>query len=89
VLAERVVPVSEMSWAPTEVTLDAGVRVEAGRRYAIVVSAPASTRRGYGFAYSDADPYRGGAALFSPDGGRTWREEPGRDLKFETSVACC
>ena len=36
--------------------------------------------------YSDGDPYRRGGALVSTDGGATWREELGRDLRFETSV---
>jgi hypothetical protein len=86
VLAQRSIPVSETRWSPSELVLDAGVPVVAGRRYAIVVSAPASTRRGYGFAYSDGDPYARGGALVSTDGGATWRPETGRDLKFETSV---
>ena len=85
VLAERAVPAAETSWAPAEIALEAGVPVEAGRRYAIVMAAPGSSRR-YGMTYSDGDPYPGGAALVSTDGGATWREEPGRDLKFETSV---
>ena len=86
VLAERAVPVSEVRWSPAEIALDAGVPVRAGERYAIVVSAPASTRRGYGFTYSDANPYDGGGALVSTDGGGSWTAEAGRDLKFETSV---
>jgi hypothetical protein len=86
VLAERSVPVRDTRWAPSEIALGAGVPVVAGQRYAIVVSAPGSTRRGYGFAYSDGDPYAGGGALVSTDGGASWRPESGRDLKFETSV---
>jgi hypothetical protein len=84
VLAQRSIP--ETSWAPSELELEANVPVVAGRRYALVVSAAASTVRGYGMAYSDADPYPRGGALVSSDGGATWREEAGRDLKFETSV---
>jgi len=82
----RSIPVEETRWAPSELVLEAGVPVVAGRRYALVISAPASTVRGYGMAYSDADPYPRGGALVSSDGGATWREEAGRDLKFETSV---
>jgi hypothetical protein len=84
--AQRSIPVGETRWAPSELELEADVPVVAGRRYALVVSAPASTVRGYGMAYSDGDPYPRGSALVSSDGGATWREEPGRDLKFETSV---
>jgi hypothetical protein len=86
VLAERAVPVEQTSWAPGEVVLEPGAAVEAGSRYAIVAAAPDSSRRGYGMTYGDGDPYSHGGALISTDGGATWREEPGRDLKFETSV---
>jgi hypothetical protein len=86
VLAERTVAADEVSWSPSELALGPGVRVTAGRRYAIVVLAPATPQGAYGLAYSDGDPYAGGEALYSSDGGATWRAEPGRDLKFETSV---
>jgi hypothetical protein len=86
VLAERSIPVDGTHWAPSELELRADVSVVAGRRYALVVSAPASTVRGYGMTYSDGDPYPRGTALVSTDAGATWREEAGRDLKFETSV---
>ena len=86
VLAQRSIPAAQTRWAPSELVLEANVPVLAGRRYALVVSAPASTVRGYGMTYSDGDPYPRGAALVSSDGGATWREEAGRDLKFETSV---
>lgn len=86
VLAERTIAPDEVSWSPSELELEPGVRVEAGRRYAIVVLAPSTPQGAYGFAYSDGDPYAGGEAFYSSDGGATWRAEPGRDLKFETSV---
>jgi hypothetical protein len=31
-------------------------------------------------AYADSNPYPGGGALYSSDGGTTWRSESGRDL---------
>lgn len=86
VLAERSVAPDAVSWSPTEVALEPGVRVEAGRRYAIVVTAPGSGGGRYGLAYSDGDPYPRGEALYSHDGGATWTVETGRDLRFETSV---
>jgi hypothetical protein len=62
------------------------IRVRAGHRYAIVVTAPDAGTGAYGMAYGDGDPYARGAAFYSADGGAGWRAEPGRDLKFETSV---
>jgi Glycosyl hydrolases family 43 len=86
VLAERTVPPDELSWSPSELAVEPGVHVLAGRPYAIVLLAPATPQGAYGLAYSDGDPYQGGEALYSSDGGATWRAETGRDLKFETSV---
>ena len=87
VLYQREVPAAEVGWSPHELAIAPDVPVQAGRRYAIELSAPDTARGGYGLAYSDGDPYAGGGALYSSDGGATWRPEPGRDLKFETSVA--
>jgi hypothetical protein len=85
-LYERAIPAGDVSWSPGEVAIAPGVPVQAGRRYAIVVLAPGTPGGAYGIAYSDGNPYAGGTALFTPDGGATWRQENGRDLKFETSV---
>ena len=86
VLAERTVVPGDTSWAPREVAFARGVPVRAGRRYAVVALAPDTPQGAYGMAYGDGDPYAGGEALYSADGGATWRSEPGRDLKFETAV---
>jgi hypothetical protein len=83
---ERTAAAGELSWSPSELALEPDVAVERGHRYAIVLLAPAAATGSYGLAYSDADPYPRGGALYSSDGGATWRPEPGRDLKFETSV---
>src|SRR5205085_10660206 len=40
----------------------------------------------YGFAYNDATSYTRGQELYSKDGGHTFQVEPGRVLKFTTSV---
>jgi hypothetical protein len=77
---------SEVSWSPSEVAVEPDVAVEAGARYAIVLLAAATPRGAYGLAYSDGNPYPGGEALYSADGGGSWRAETGRDLRFETSV---
>ena len=86
VLAQRTVPVEQTRWSPDEVALETAGRVRAGHRYAIVVSAPDAGRGHYGVAAAESDPYRPGGALVSRDGGTTWSTEPGRDLRFETSV---
>jgi hypothetical protein len=85
-LYEKTVPAADIGWAPAELAVTPDVPVEAGRRYAIVLLAPSASSGGYGMAYSGADPYASGGALYSSDGGATWRPENGRDLKFETSV---
>ena len=86
VLYERAVAPAAVSWSPSEVAVEPDVRVKAGRRYAIVLRAPDTPAGAYGLAYNDGDPYARGEELYSADGGATWRVEPGRDLKFETSV---
>jgi hypothetical protein len=84
VTSGRVQPGS-VSWSPSWVTLDTAVPVEAGDRFAIVVSS--STTAGcYGMAYSDGDPYAAGGGYYSSDGGQTWRPETGRDLHVRATV---
>jgi hypothetical protein len=78
--------VDDLSWAPAEVAVEPDIAVTAGTSYAVVVSAPTLTRGCYGMAYAPDDPYAGGVALVSTDGGNSWRVEQGRDLKLETSV---
>ena len=85
VLAQREVAPGDVSWSPSEVAFAPDLPVVAGKRYALIISS-SLTRGDYGMAYNDGGPYAGGTALYSSDGGTTWREEPGRDLKFETSV---
>jgi hypothetical protein len=80
------VAAADVGWSPSEIAVRPDIRVRAGRRYAIVVTAPSAAPGAYGMAYGDGDPYARGAALYSADGGATWGAEPGRDLKFETSV---
>ena len=87
VLAQRSIPAGETRWAPSELVLDADVPVVAGRRYALVVSAPSSTvRRLRVWPTPTATRTRAATALVSSDGGAHLAEEAGRDLKFETSV---
>nr|WP_240908823.1 discoidin domain-containing protein [Paenibacillus timonensis] len=57
------------------------------KTYGLILKSPGSdytpsTDNNYGFAYSDADPYAGGEAKLSTDGGLTWFAEANRDLIF-------
>jgi hypothetical protein len=78
-LASADVPMGEVSWSPSWTTLHSSVPVTSGEQLALVISSP-TTRGCYGMAYADSNPYPGGGALYSSDGGTTWRLESGRDL---------
>jgi hypothetical protein len=85
-LVRREVPAAAVSWSPSRVAVEVGLDVAAGDRFALVVRSAAS-RGCYGMAYNDADPYPAdGGGLYSNDGGTTWREETGRDLRIDTTV---
>jgi hypothetical protein len=61
------------------------IKVSAGRLYGLLVHS-ATASGCYGFAYNDATSYTRGQELYSKDGGHTFQVEPGRVLKFTTSV---
>ena len=81
------VPQADVSYAArwVELQLDQALQVEAGDRFAIVMSTTSSIP--YGFAYSDTTPYSGGEALISNNGGQSWTVEAGRVLHFEADIA--
>ncbi|MBM6994254.1 discoidin domain-containing protein [Paenibacillus sp. DXFW5] len=61
--------------------------LDTSKTYGLILKSPGSdytpsTDNNYGFAYSDADPYAGGEAKLSTDGGLTWFAEANRDLIF-------
>ncbi|WP_433374738.1 family 43 glycosylhydrolase [Streptosporangium sp. CA-115845] len=86
VIARREIPRAEVSWSPSRVVVEVGHDVAKGDRFALVVRS-ATERGSYGMVYNDADPYpAAGAGLYSNDGGATWREESGRDLRIDTTV---
>ncbi|MFJ8581741.1 family 43 glycosylhydrolase [Micromonospora sp. NPDC093277] len=86
VVARREVAAAGVSWSPSRVVVEVDLDVAAGERFALVVRSTAA-RGCYGMAYNDADPYpTAGGALYSNDGGMTWREEAGRDLRLDTTV---
>ncbi|MGI5208782.1 family 43 glycosylhydrolase [Spirillospora sp. CA-108201] len=79
------IPADRIGWSARNLTVHPDIRVERGGRYTVRLGS--TTGQGcYGVAYSDHDPYRGGTSAVSRDGGATFTPEPGRDLKFLTSV---
>jgi hypothetical protein len=86
VLWSETVPASQLSWSPQELTATPGIGVVKGQQYAVVLSAPGVSQGCYGMTYSGDNPYAPGGEMYTADG-TTWHPEPGRDLKFDTSVA--
>jgi hypothetical protein len=74
-----------IGWSPRTITMHPRIRVSAGRLYGLVVHS-ATASGCYGFAYNDGTSYTRGQELYSKDGGHTFQVEPGRVLKFTTSV---
>ena len=86
VLATASAPAARIGWSAREIGFDiSGVEVTAGQRYGWVMRSPASAGC-YGFAYNDEGVYPAGDAYYSSDGGTSWRLEPLRSLKFDTTV---
>jgi Glycosyl hydrolases family 43 len=85
VLATQSFATSDVGWAPDNVEMTPDVPVTSGSTYAIVASS-ATTQGCYGVATSTANPYPGGYAAASSDGGQTFTAQPGSDLKFLTVV---
>jgi hypothetical protein len=74
-----------IGWSPRTITMHPHIRVSTGRLYGLLVHS-ATASGCYGFAYNDATSYTRGQELYSKDGGHTFQLEPGRVLKFTTSV---
>jgi hypothetical protein len=75
----------DVGWSARRRRLRPDVAVRAGRMYALVLRT-ATPQGCFGVALSDHDPYVGGAASLSGDGGATWAADAGRDLAFTTTV---
>jgi hypothetical protein len=84
-LFRTVVPQYSVGWSPRAVTIHPNVAVTAGTRYGIVVKS-ANTTGCYGLVHNDSAPDPGGEA-YSSDAGATFRPEPGRTTKFETTIS--
>jgi hypothetical protein len=85
VLAQQSLPTSAVGWSPRNQVMTPDVPVTQGTTYAIVASS-ATTQGCYGIATSGANPYGGGQAATSSDGGQTFTAQLSADLKFLTIV---
>lgn len=85
VLASQTFAASAVGWSPRNLVMTPGVPVAVGASYAVVASSD-TTQGCYGVAVNDANPYVGGRAAVSTDGGQTFTAQPGSDLKFLTVV---
>lgn len=83
VLARQTYDTNIVGFAPQDLVMTADVPLTAGRTYAIVASST-STQGCYGVAVNHLNPYAGGQAATSTDGGSTFTPQPGQDLKFLT-----
>lgn len=79
------IPAEKIGWSAKHISLKPNLRIAKGGRYVFILKS-AATKGCYGFAYSDFAPYPGGIALLSFDGGKTFKAEPNRTLKFQTFV---
>ena len=75
-----------IGWAPQLITVNPGIAVTAGVRYAIVVSS-ASSKGCYGFEYNDSAPYPGGGEAYSDNGGASFSAEQNRSFMFRTYIS--
>jgi glycosyl hydrolase family 43 len=86
VLATQSFATSSVGWSPRNLEMTPDVPVTGGTSYAIVASS-ATSQGCYGITVNDANPYPGGYAASSSDGGQTFTAQPGSDLKFLTVVS--
>ena len=85
VLARQTYATTAVGYSARNLVMQPDVPVTRGQAYAVVASS--DTSQGcYGVASNGADPYPGGNAAFSTDGGQTFTAAPGTDLKFLTVV---
>jgi hypothetical protein len=85
VLATQSFATAAVGWTARNLVMTPAASVTRGTRYAIVASSM-TTQGCYGVAVNNANPYHGGYAAASSDGGQTFTAQPGSDLKFLTVV---
>lgn len=67
-----------------EVSLDGGVELVDETKYVIIAKATSGDKDNYvRWRFSRPSSYPRGAHVFSSDGGTTWEEDIGRDMRFE------
>ncbi|MEJ3744971.1 family 43 glycosylhydrolase [Actinomycetes bacterium KLBMP 9797] len=84
-LHRTVVPRDTIGWSARQIQVGPNVAVTAGERYALVAGS-ATTAGCYGIAFSDQAPYPGGGSAYQDGAAGAWTAEPGRTLKFHTTV---
>ncbi|RYU90908.1 hypothetical protein EWM62_09735 [Mucilaginibacter terrigena] len=82
-LSSKTIAVGSLGWSAKNLVVKPGIKVIKGKRYAIVLKST-TTMGCYGFAFNDLYP-DGGAAI-SSDGGKSFKAEPNRALKFQTFI---
>lgn len=78
-------PAAVVPWSPQEMAIQPNVVVQAGGTYALRLRSSAS-RGCYGVEYNPSNPYSGGIANISQNGGASFDAEAWQDLKFTASI---
>ncbi|MFD0767309.1 family 43 glycosylhydrolase [Mucilaginibacter lutimaris] len=87
-LSTQHIPADAIGWSAKNIMVKPNMRVLKGQQYVFVLKS-ASTKGCYGYAYSDFAPNAGGGASLSTNGGnggKTFKPEAGRTLKFRSFV---
>lgn len=84
-LGSRTFPVNAVAWAPAPLVLPLNVSVSAQQPLAVVLST-AATQGCFGIAAADTGFYSSGSESVSRDAGISWQGEPGRVLRFFSTV---
>jgi hypothetical protein len=90
-LWSKIYPSNSVSWAPNQLHADLtlesqGIKVVKGRQYAIVATSFDNNHGCFGVANSLDNPYESGASFRSFDGGNSWLELVGNDIKFDVQI---
>jgi hypothetical protein len=81
VLSTTLVPADSISWAPNNIVVHPGIKVEAGKTYKMLLKS-ASTKGCYGLEYN----HEGNGEAYSSDNGVSFSPENNRTLKFQAFI---